>query len=481
MEATAPSRTLANGALLALCIVRLWIMPLPSSFWLDEMETVFVTRYGPAHWSLAETAPQAWKSVYYHLPRVSTAWFGSSEIAFRLPSILLMGLTLLLVARLAARLVHPRAAWFAVFACLTLRGINYEAADARPYALGMCVAAAALLFLVRWFDTMRWRDGLLFVLFAALLWRVHLLFWPLYLVFEGYAIVRRKLQLHTAALFALAGLSLLPVLFDALALLRDARAHAFAAPPGVRDFVSSLKLTLVIGCGAGGWLLARWRGWRRPEEASSPDTATLFLGWWICAPVGLFIASRVSGSSVFVPRYLAISLPGAALAATLAAARWVPPDRWKPLGLALGAGALLWLGQWHQLWPLHHNSDWRAAARTVNEIAGRDRLPILCPSPFVEALPPLWRLDYPLPGFLYSHLAVYPIGGQPVLLPYREYAAAGDLLPRLTQGSRFLVYGWEPQTHFWHDWLAARPEMAGWNMRRLGPFADVDVVLFQRR
>jgi hypothetical protein len=249
-----------------------------------------------------------------------------------------MGLTLFLIARLAVRLVHPQAGWFAVFACLTLRGINYAAADARPYALGMCFAAAALLFLVRWFDSLRWRDGLLFVLFAALLWRVHLLFWPLYLVFEVYAIVRRKLQLRTAALFALAGLSLVPVLFDALALLRDAHAHAFAAPPGLRDFISSLKLTLVIGCGAGAWLLARWRGWRRPERTWSPGAATLILCWWFCAPVGLFIASRVTGSSVFVPRYLAISLPGAALAATLAAACWVPPGQWKPLGLALGAG-----------------------------------------------------------------------------------------------------------------------------------------------
>ena len=150
---------LLPGVLLALCIFRLWIMPLRSSFWLDEMETVFVTRYGSAHWSLAETAPQAWKSIYYPVARVSAAWFGSSEIAFRLPSILLMGLSLFLIARLAARLIHPRAGWFAVFACLTLRGINYEAADARPYALGMCVAAAALLFLVRWFDSMRWRDG----------------------------------------------------------------------------------------------------------------------------------------------------------------------------------------------------------------------------------------------------------------------------------------------------------------------------------
>src|SRR5690348_15572162 len=151
-------------------------MPLPSSFWLDETETVFVARHGPAHWSLAETAPQAWKSIYYPVARLSAACFGSSEVAYRIPSVLLMGAALFLIARLAARLIHPQAGWFAAFACLTLRGINYEAADARPYAMGMCVAAAAMLFLVHWFDSARWRDGLLFVLFAALLWRVHLLF-----------------------------------------------------------------------------------------------------------------------------------------------------------------------------------------------------------------------------------------------------------------------------------------------------------------
>src|SRR5205085_3404586 len=121
-------------------------------------------------------APQAWKSIYYYLPRAAATLFGPSEIALRLPSILLMGLMLFLIARLAARLIHPQAGWFAVFACLTLRGINYEAADARPYALGMAIAAGSVYFLVRWLDSARWMDAALFVLFAATLWRVHLLF-----------------------------------------------------------------------------------------------------------------------------------------------------------------------------------------------------------------------------------------------------------------------------------------------------------------
>ena len=389
-----------------------------------------------------------------------------------------MALMLFLVARLAARLIHPQAACFAVFACLTLRGIDYEAADARPYPLGMCIAATGLLFLVRWCDSLRWRDGLAFVVFAALLWRVHLLFWPVYLVFGAYAIARRRIQLRTVVLFALLGLSLVPVLFDAVALLHDAKAHAFAAPPGLRDLVSSLKLTLVAGCGAGAWILARWRRWQRSKELPVPARRGSHSRLVDLCPVAMFLFSRLTTSSVFVPRYVSISLPGAALAGSpWCAPGWIPPDRWRPLGLALGAGALLWLGQWHQLWPPHHNSDWRAAAGAVNKFAGA---PVLCPSPYVEAQAPLWRADYRLPGFLYSHLAAYTDNRPAGVAAYSNYRAAADLLPQLTHGGRFLLYGWEPQTHFWRDWLAARPELSGWNAHRLGPFADVDVVLFER-
>ena len=45
---------------------------------------------------------------------------------------------------------------------------------------------------------------------------------------------------------------------------------------------------------------------------------------------------------------------------------------------------------------------------------------MICPSPFIEARPPAWRPDYPLPGFLYAHLAVYPISGKIYLFPFED-------------------------------------------------------------
>src|SRR3984957_8811118 len=164
-------------------------MPLPSSFWVDEMVSAFVIHFGPSHPSLA-VAPQVTETIYYWLPHAAEWLFGFSEVVYRIPSLLVLGIALWLIARLAASLIHPQATWFAVFACLALKGFNYEADDARPYALGTCIAAASLFFLVRWLDTARWRDALFFIVFAALLWRVHLVFWPFYAIFVIYLAVR---------------------------------------------------------------------------------------------------------------------------------------------------------------------------------------------------------------------------------------------------------------------------------------------------
>jgi hypothetical protein len=482
-----PRMTLLLCALLALCIVRLWLMPLGSSFWVDEMGTVFVVEHGAAHPSFA-VAPQVPKSMYYALPRAAAALLGSSEIVYRLPSTLAMGLALLLISRLAARLIHPRAAWFAAFACLALSGISYQAADARPYALGTLVAASGALALVRWLDAGHWGDGLLFACSAALLWRVHLIYWPFYLVFAIYAgarLLRRETAvgwLRAAAVFGLVALTLTPVLVDALELFREARAHVIVAPPSLRALEHALRWNVVLICAAGAWILARALRWSRPIYPVSATSLILALAWWLCQPLGLYGFSWLSGSSVFVTRYLSIMLPGVALSATALAARSIPEPYWKRLAAVVALGALLSLGQWTRLWPAHEHSDWRGAAREVNALALGPATPVICPSPFIEARPPVWRPDYPLPGFLYSYLPVYPFTGKPVLFPFATSNEAEEYAVQLTHQTlassrRFLIYGGNGPATFWSKWFANQPELAGWSYARHA-HGDVDVIEF---
>jgi hypothetical protein len=456
-----------------------------------------VTRHGAGDPSLA-VAPQVALSIYYWLPRGAAALFGPSEAVYRLPSVAAMAIAVALVARAAARLIHPRAAWFAAFACLAISGIDYQAADARPYALGTCVSAAGVLFLARWLDEGRWRDGILFAVFAGLLWRVHLIFWPFYLVFAGYAAARlwrreaRPGWAKTAVVFGLAGVTLVPVAAGALALFRDAKAHVIVKPPSLHEFEHSLRWNVVALCAAAAWLLSRFgrragkpagRVDNPPQVGNLPHSAwILFLAWWLCQPVCLFAISWLTGNSVFVRRYLFLMLPGVALTATAAVARFVPAARMNRLAAVLGAAGLLALGDWGHPWPAHEHSDWRGAARKIDELALGADTPVICPSPFIEARPPVWRPDYPMPGFLYAQLPVYPIAGKAYLFPFETSPEAERYATELTRGAlssgrRFLLYGGNGATRFWRKWFTARPELAGWRSVRI-PYGDVDVVEF---
>jgi len=477
-------------AVLALLVARLWLMPLPSSLWVDEMVTVFVVRQGGGHPSLA-VAPQVPASLYYWLPALIQRVFGFSEIGYRLPSVLAMGLAVFLVARLAARLIHPQTGWLTAFACFALGGIDYHAADARPYALGMAVAAAAAWFLVRWLDHARWLDGLLFAASAGLLWWVHLVYWPFYGAVALYAVVRFVRRdtpvspARAAVVFTLLGGALVPVLLHTLRLVGEAQAHVIAEPPSLRVFFNSFQLRLLLICGGGAWLLGRMLRWKPDPFRLSLSSTVLILGWWLSQPLCLYGFSWLSGNSVFVQRYLSLMLPGVALAAVAVAARFIPQNRWKHAALGLGLGVLLIRAQWTTLWPQHDNSDWRSAARAVNQLRLGPGLPLVCPSPFVEARWPVWRPDYPLPGFLYAHLPVYPVAGHPYLFPNEtspeaELYAVSLLHDRLSDCGRFVLYGGAGNVRYWRKWFAARPELVDWHSRSLGEFGDMGAILFQR-
>ncbi len=452
--------------LLALCIGRLWLMPLPSSFWTDEMGTAFIVER-PTDPSLA-AVPQLPVSIYYSLPRVVHGLFGFSEVGYRLPSVLFMGIALLVVARLAARLIHPAAGWFAVFGCLALGDLDYYAADARPYALGICVACLTVYFLIRWLDTEDWKQALLFVVFGALLWRVQLVYWPFYPILLVYTILRLGRRSFKAVWFyALLGLAMLPVAFQAIHIFQVARSHTFAPMPSLAALPQAFSWKMVAFWAAAGLLFGR----RKQQSASVSDLVLIVL-WWLWLPFCMFAFSRATGTVLFVPRYFSLILPGTALATTAAVALFLPRERWKMAAVLMAIGALVAEGHWHSVWFDHTQEDWRQAALNA-DLAAEPDTPVLVVSPFVEAQPPVWSPQYSLPGFLYSPLFVYPVGGRVYPFPFIRDPRSEDYARKLvsetlSQKRRFLVYGAGRNTAGWILWLAARPELAGWHVSQSG-------------
>lgn len=472
--------------LLAVCVGRFWVAPLASSFWVDETVTAFVVARGGDHWSLA-VAPQVPQSIYYALPAALRALGGGSEAAYRLPSVAAMGLALFFCARIAARLIHPEAGWVVVMASFLLRGFSDAATDARPYALGLCVASLSVWALIRWLDDGHWRDGALFVGAAALLWPTHLIYWPFYLVYPLYAgarLWRRESAVGWAKIlgsFAVLGALLLPVAWRALALAQDAGAHVIVPTPDLRGLKYALKFGLALSAVPGAWILHRVL--RTPVRPWPVSAGLLVLGWWFVHPFCLFGYSVLTGNSVFLPRYLSLAWPGILLGTAYLAARWMPERAWRPVAVFAGVWALAhpagrpWTGP-------AHGSDWRGAAAAIAALHD-PAIPVVCPSPFVEAKAPEWRPDYPLPGFLYAHLDRYPVAGRPLLLPFERTEAGLHYAGRLAEtvlpaAGRFVIYGGDRNVWFWRRWFSLRPELAGWQWRRLGSFGDVEAVLMER-
>jgi len=377
-----------------------------------------------------------------------------------------------------------------VFTCLAIPGINYFAIDAKPYALGLCCAAGAVYYLVRWLDLAKWRDAAAFLVLAALLWRVHQVYWPFYLVFGLYVLMRvarrdsRVSLARILAVFVLLALALLPVALDALALLREAGAHVIVAPPNPLDLWRFLRpqVKLIAVCGVLAWCARKFLR-QQGLDSRRASGVVLVLAWWLLTPVTIFAFSRLSGASLFVPRYLSLNLAGAALTATLAAALCLPRQLWRTASIAMAGGALVFAGNWRALWPDHDPASWRPAAEYVNRSAAADT-PVLCTSPFIEAVPPVWRPDYPLPGYLYAHLSAYPLDGKPYLLPFRASSEANAYAARLSaenlsHSHRFLIYGSIASAEYWREWLSGRLELQGWHSD-VSDFGEIRVVVFNK-
>src|SRR5262249_44477132 len=146
-----------------------------------------------------------------------------------------------------------------------------------------------------------------------------------------------------AVVFGLIVAALAPVLVHTVTILRDAHSHVITGLPPFRTLIWTLKFGLVGGVLAGAWLLSNLFAWQR-KSLPAASALVLIGGWWLMHPGGLFTYSWLSGNSVFVDRYLALGLPGVALAAMVAAALFVPTEFWKPIAAAFGVGVIFLAG-----------------------------------------------------------------------------------------------------------------------------------------
>ncbi len=487
------------GGLIVAALVRLWIAPLGSSLGLDEFGTWWVTN-GSFDEILARARLFPQSVPYAAVVWLARALGGAGEVVLRLPSLLAAGAAAYWLYRLGRELFDRETGLLSAAVFVGFREVCFAAGDARPYALAVLATVGALWMLVRWLETSRGRDAVGYVILACAAVYFQYLFATMFVVHAAYAMRRwrrgagvRPWQL----LAAVAGIGLLTAPAGMLAreIGRDRALHAFEAMPGAKALVLALVPTGALAALLGSALVWRALGLALPKRAlavpaapaRNQGTAPVPLGdaLWLLAlsavvpPVLLFLISRATGTSMFVPRYMMCILPGQALLFGWCVGRAAPVGG----GRAIVAVYLLVQIVARGLKVAHTSEDWRGAAAAVVFANGGHT--VFLSGTYTESRDLDRVRDDAHAAYLRAPLDYYPTGGPAVVLPLAAGRDAESYVQRLletTVGARdgFALIERSSKFPSWAPWLEKRLGPKGYRMRKVWDRGNPSAWVFER-
>jgi len=409
-----------------LLALRLWISPLPSSFWLDETGTV---------WVIQGTLKDVWRHLgitdFIQMPLFSllmwlwTRLTGVSEAALRLPSVIMMAGAYVLLYRIGRIWFGDTAAAYALVLLFSLSPFSYAAADARPYSYAMLCVVWSFYEIGEWTRTGRLRHLILHGIASGIMVHFSYFFGAALIAQVLYLFVawqRRWIRLQPSLVISplIAGAIVMP-LVPTVMLLAGARQnalHIVATKPSWTDLgLAWVPPRWVVASVFGTVLMIPLR--QRLSIAASPDwrKLALVLSWALVPTFVLFVYSLVGSGSVFVPRYLLSQAPGLALLGGYIVSV-LRPVAWRG-AIAASLSAITLASSGFALRTNHYVEDWRGALAKVRELrSAYPTAPVLAASSFVESV----RLPMPPTGeqteWMLSPLLAYPAGGPVTMLPF---------------------------------------------------------------
>lgn len=480
-----------SAALACLSAFCLWVIPIGSSLWLDELVTFWSSYRGilPAiargqFWPGQNTA---YTVLIASIIRVG----GTSEVVLRLPSLIAAVLTGWLLFRLGETFLDKEAGILVVVVFTSLHEIARDAAtNARPYSIALLLVVASMLQLVRWLDTQRLRNMAGFAATAAAIPYFHLTFATIYLVFFAYGVYRwlteRRIRIKQISLAGgVIAFLLAPLLWYILFAHRLSGSSSFAATPDARQMMSAfmpdvLGSTLLLG------LLAASFACRRTAAAllSIPRSTTLlFMSWLILPVVTAFVVARVSPLKIFVPRYF---LPAFAAVALIIGCglRMLTSARMRALIAAFVAvGSIISYAGYHLTASPHHE-DWRAAAKIVRSLALPPTTPVMLSVGLIETATIRSDIQIDRDSPLLCPLSKYPIPGRIILIPSRlnpdSIRYMQEISSRmLAADDKFVVVARKNEQEF-IPWIGGWFRAQGFESSEVGHAEGVPVFLYRR-
>jgi mannosyltransferase len=411
------------AAIVVIAAIRLWILPLDSSFWLDECGTVWAISGGPGD-IFRRSLLLLQSPLYCLISWMATVPAGLSETALRLPSLIAICAAAFLLYRLGCELFDHETALLSVPIFMSVPAVAFAGVDARPYAAALVAVIVAMKALVTWLETRRLRHAVAYAIAAALTIHFQLLFTYMLAIHAVYAVFRmRSVGRPDWRQIAIAGgigsLVLSPLLMHFRKLLFEREELSYNGPASIlaQLFAYSGMMVAVFLIAGIAVAVAFEPRCLRSKVAVERHALILCLLWMAGPVILLFAASRLTGVNVFVGRYLIAAAPGLALMLAHFI-RGIDPAwcRYLAAGVCLIVATVFNFNM-----SPRSGEDWRSASRAANlaaSSAASSDVPLLLYSGLLETAS-LTKIDQPEHrGYMSLPLAAYSVNAPVIVLPY---------------------------------------------------------------
>ncbi len=406
------------GFLAVFLLALVLLLPLGSSLWLDETVTYWIIKDSLSDVFHRAVTYQGQSPLYYFVLWFTSSVTGVTESALRLPSIVFSLGAAVVLFHVAGRLFGFRTAVFALLIFSCVNEIRIAAVSARPYAFALFLALLSILFLLRWIESGRSADGIVYAMASILTFYAHYLFavvFGFHLVFF-FLIPGKSLSFRSfLAAFLMVAVLCVPGASQPASLLARHHELSLVSVPSTLSFLGTLfppyiVLVLALSVVLAG-LFGRISWERMPASQTRPMLASVIL--FLVPPFVFFLVSQISGSSFFLARYFLLYAAGMAIvfASALSCVKEVQP---RPV-LLLALSGLLLLREFERKWQFE---DWRGAVAEVQTLRDGGKVEaLLFYSGLIEGMKP-WAAAGPADeSYLTAPLQYYPVSFQPVLLP----------------------------------------------------------------
>jgi hypothetical protein len=462
----------------------LWLRPIASSFWEDELVTWWVIDGSFREMLHRSYALQGQSALYYPI-----AWLmrhvGPQEWVLRLPSLVALVAAAYLLFRLATRLLDRELGRVAVLAFVLWPGIAFEASNARPYAIAVLVTIASVSALVSWLDRGSRASMVVWIVVTALLAYAHIVFVLAIPAQILYAIARRRdgstrvstrAVITGIAIVAVLDLGLVPQLigiFD--------RRGALVLPTILSfDWFGNLVVPAVF---VSALVVGGTIAWATSSITLEPmridrSAAVLVLSWLLIPLVTVAVLALTTSVRLLEWRYTMMAAPaGALLVAAVLRAVHPPPAR------RIIAALLAVFTVWATAGALKAGEDWRWAAATAQAASNAHSVTLLHPG-LVESGQLDWFSDPEERSYLLNPTAYYHFPGPVEPVPYvatadseaflaRELAALPSSVGRINYVTRFPGVGF---LTYLQGWASA----SGWDVTQTEGRGNMVVMTLER-